>query len=85
MFRQEIQQAQVNFIVEIMRIFKVYLGQVASFLSTIIILQWFCCRGSRCGGCRRVNDPDRPHAFEVRSDLGRSLSFGTTLLVGSFY
>lgn len=24
-------------------------------------------RGSRCGGCRRVDDADRPYAFEVNS------------------
>ncbi|XP_078373307.1 pleckstrin homology domain-containing family M member 2-like isoform X1 [Oculina patagonica] len=30
-------------------------------------------RGSRCGGCRRVNDPDRPHAFEVVAEDGSPL------------
>lgn len=30
-------------------------------------------RGSRCGGCRRVDDADRPYAFEVVSEDGSSL------------
>jgi len=29
--------------------------------------------GSRCGGCRRVNDVDRPYAFEVVSEDGSPL------------
>lgn len=25
----------------------------------------FCCRGGHCGGCRRSNSTEKPHAFQV--------------------
>lgn len=39
-----------------------------SFISVktqVFKLYAFDCRESRCGGCRRVNDVDRPYCFEV--------------------
>ena len=48
-------------------------------------VMWFCCRGSRCGGCRRVNDSERPYAFEVQLYFAFFRSISATLRRGPFF